>query len=117
MDAFAAFINPGDELIVFEPVFEFYYQQNEMFGGVTRYFQMDQPTKDSNEWTINFAELRKVFNEKTRMIIINTPHNPTGKMLNEEEIKQFIDILKDFPRVIVLADEVQRIRFHTANMS
>ena len=40
------------------------------------------------------------------MIVINTPHNPTGKMLTEIEIKEFLDILKDFPRVIIIADEV-----------
>lgn len=106
MDAFASFIDEGDETILFEPVFEFYYQQNELFGGKTRYFSIDPPKGNSDKWTIDFKALRKCFTNKTKMILLNTPHNPIGKMYTEQDIHEFISILKDFPNVLVLSDEV-----------
>ena len=107
VDAFGAFIEEGDETILFEPVFEFYYQQNELFGGKSRYFPMDPPKSGQNEWKIDFKALRKCFTKHTKMIVLNTPQNPVGKMYTEEDIHEFVQILKDFPNCIVLSDEVQ----------
>src|SRR4051812_15911176 len=99
-------MNPEDEMIVIEPAFEYYYEQNNVFGGRTKYFEMTPPDKSSSEWKINFTELRKFFNEKTKMLIINTPQNPTGKVLTEDEILELAAIMKDFPKAILLSDEV-----------
>ena len=106
MNCTAAFINPDDEVLMIEPAFEYYYEQNSVFGGKSRYYAMSPPSENNSQWSINFKELRKMFNDKTKMLILNTPHNPTGKMLTEAEIQEFIAILRDFPRVIVLSDEV-----------
>ena len=105
----AAFLEPGDEIIVFEPVFEFYITQAEIYGAKPVFFAMDEPKEDSDEWTINFEKLESLFNEKTRMIILNTPHNPTGKMLTMDDIEKVKKILDKYPKVIVLADEVRLI--------
>lgn len=102
-----AFMNPDDEMIVIEPAFEYYYETNNVFGGKTRYFEMTPPDRTTSEWKIDFTELRKLFNDKTKMIVLNTPQNPTGKVLTEEEILAFIGILRDYPKVIVLSDEVR----------
>jgi aspartate/methionine/tyrosine aminotransferase len=104
-----AFLEPGDEIIVFEPVFEFYISQAEIYGAKPKFFAMDEPKEDSDEWTINFEKLESCFNEKTRMIILNTPHNPTGKMLTKDELEKVTKILAKYPRVIVLSDEVIHI--------
>ena len=101
-----AFMNPEDAMTVIEPAFEYYYEQNNVFGGRTKYFEMTPPSRDSSEWTIDFTELRKFFNEKTKMLIINTPQNPTGKVLSEAEILELAAILRDFPKVVLLSDEV-----------
>ena len=108
-NAMIGFMNPDDEMIVIEPAFEYYYEQNNVFGGITRYFEMTPPSKTSSQWTINFAELRKYFNDKTKLFVLNTPQNPSGKMLTEEEANELIAILKDFPKVILLSDEVNII--------
>lgn len=105
-NALAAFLEAGDEVIVFEPVFEFYFAQAEIAGAKMRYFSMNEPSADSDEWTIDFEKLETYFNEKTRFIFLNTPHNPTGKILTKEDIERIYKILEKFPRVIVLADEV-----------
>jgi aspartate/methionine/tyrosine aminotransferase len=62
------------------------------------------------EWTLDFAELRAAFTPRTRAILVNTPQNPTGKMMTRAELEQLADILRDFPRVVAVADEVRRER-------
>jgi len=105
-NALASFVEEGDEVIVFEPVFEFYFAQAEIYGGKVKYFSLNEPTADSDSWTIDFEKLESYFTEKTRIILLNTPHNPTGKILKREDLERIYKILEKFPRVIVLADEV-----------
>lgn len=107
----SAFLEEGDEIIVFEPVFEFYFAQAEISGAKVRYFSFDEPRAGSDEWTINFEKLESFFNEKTRIILLNTPHNPTGKILTKDDMEKISKILNKFPRVIVLADEVYYFSF------
>ena len=105
-NSFAAFIEEGDEVIVVEPVFEFYCAQAQVFGAKLRFFPLDSPKEGSDEWTMDFEKLETYFNEKTRIILLNTPQNPTGKILKRDEIEKVVKILEKFPRVIVLSDEV-----------
>lgn len=60
------------------------------------------------EWTLDMEELRAAFTPRTRAIILNTPQNPTGKMLSREELEGVAAILKDFPRVVAVSDEVRQ---------
>lgn len=59
------------------------------------------------EWTLDMEELRAAFTPRTRAIILNTPQNPTGKMMSREELEAIAAILKDFPRVVAVSDEVR----------
>jgi aspartate/methionine/tyrosine aminotransferase len=77
-----ATINPGDEVIVFEPYYENYGPDAIIAGAVPRYVTLHPP-----EWRFDEAELAAAFNSKTRAIIINTPHNPTGKVFSREELE------------------------------
>lgn len=77
-----ATINPGDEVIVFEPYYENYGPDAIIAGAVPRYVTLHPP-----EWRFDEAELAAAFNAKTRAIIINTPHNPTGKVFTREELE------------------------------
>lgn len=105
-NACCAFLNEGDEVVTFEPGFESYFVQPMMFGGILRTFALTEPRGDSDKWTINFEEFEKLFNEKTRFLILNTPQNPTGKVFDEDEIKKFVDIAHKWPRLIVIMEEI-----------
>ena len=72
-----AIINPGDEVIVFEPFYENYGPDAILSGAKRRYVKLKPPN-----WEIDFNELTEAFNNKTKAIIINTPNNPTGKVFN-----------------------------------
>lgn len=104
-------LNPGDEVIVFEPFFDQYISNIEIPGGVVRYVPLSPPeglserVTTGDEWKIDFDLLQETINEKTKCIIINTPHNPIGKVFTREELKQLGDIcVKN--NVYIISDEV-----------
>ena len=72
-----ASVDPGDEVIVFEPFYENYGPDAILAGAVPRYVRLREP-----EWTLDPDELRRAFSNRTRAIVINTPTNPTGKVLH-----------------------------------
>ncbi len=78
-----AIINPGDEIIVFEPFYENYGPDGILSGATPRYVTLNAP-----DWEFSFEELERTFNEKTKAIIINTPHNPTGKVFSKQELEE-----------------------------
>ena len=78
-----AIINPGDEIIVFEPFYENYGPDGILSGATPRYVTLNAP-----DWEFSVEELERTFNEKTKAIIINTPNNPTGKVFSKQELKE-----------------------------
>jgi aspartate/methionine/tyrosine aminotransferase len=78
-----AIINPGDEIIVFEPFYENYGPDSILSGATPRYVTLNAP-----DWEFSFEELKRTFNEKTKAIIINTPNNPTGKVFSKQELEE-----------------------------
>jgi methionine aminotransferase len=98
--AIAATIREDDEVIIFEPAYDCYQPAIEVAGGKTVYLQLKAP-----DYSIDWTEVQKVFNHRTRMIIINTPHNPTGSVLSDDDMRQLEKIVKDSDTVIV-SDEV-----------
>jgi len=111
LSAFMAFIEPGDEVIVFEPFFDQYISNIEMPGGKVVYVPMHPPkdgatkTLSAAEWTIDFDELERAITPRTKMLVINTPHNPVGKVFSREELQKIADLcLKN--KIIILSDEV-----------
>jgi aminotransferase len=95
-----ATINPGDEVIVFEPYYENYGPDAIIAGAVPRYVTLHPP-----EWRIDETELAAAFNEKTRAIIINTPHNPTGKVFSREELTLIAKYCQKW-NVLAFTDEI-----------
>lgn len=79
--AMLATVDPGDEVVVFEPYYENYGPDAILAGAVTRYVSLRPP-----DWHFDEAELRRAFNDRTRAIIINTPNNPTGKVFTRDEL-------------------------------
>lgn len=109
--AFTAFLEEGQEVIVFEPFFDQYLANITLPGGVVRYVPMmppkddDKRVCDASEWTIDFDLLEKTINEKTKMIVLNTPHNPVGKVLSEDELGKIAEIAVRH-NLVILSDEV-----------
>jgi N-succinyldiaminopimelate aminotransferase len=93
-------VNPGDEVIVFEPFYDAYVPNIIMAGGIPRFVPLRPP-----DWGIDLAALSAAFNERTRMIMINTPHNPTGKVFGDGELNLIARLCEKW-NVIALTDEV-----------
>ena len=97
--AISAIIKEEDEVIIFEPAFESYAPSIILNGGKPVYVKLKEPT-----FRIDWDELRKRISSKTRMILINTPHNPTGSVFSEEDMKQ-LERLTNGTNIILLGDE------------
>lgn len=100
MAAMMALVDPGDEVIVFEPYYENYGPDAILSGAVPRFVKMHEP-----DWSIDEAELAAAFSDKTRAIIINTPNNPTGKVFTREELSVIADLCRKWD-VIAITDEI-----------
>ncbi|MCP5099943.1 MAG: aminotransferase class I/II-fold pyridoxal phosphate-dependent enzyme [Chloroflexi bacterium] len=93
-------VNPGEEVIFFEPFYDSYVPSTTMAGGIPRYYTLRPPA-----WEINREELAALFNDNTRLIMINTPHNPTGKVFTEAELQMIAELCQQHD-VIAVTDEV-----------
>ena len=99
-DAVLGIVNPGDEVIVFEPTYDAYVPDIQMAGGVARAVTLHPP-----RWEWDPDELAAAFTPRTRAVMINTPHNPTGKVFARAELEALaaLCIAHD---VVVISDEV-----------
>ncbi len=97
--AIQAFINPGDEVILFEPFYDAYQADVILAGGIPKYVTLHKP-----EFNFDKNELISAINHKTKMLIINSPHNPSGKVFTIEELSQIADIAQSY-NLLVLSDE------------
>lgn len=96
----SAFIRPDDEVIIFKPAYDCYEPAIALYGGKTVPIQLKAP-----EYKMDWTEVAQNISSKTKMIIINTPHNPSGTLFSEEDMKSLQNILKG-TNIIVLSDEV-----------
>jgi methionine aminotransferase len=98
--AISALVRAGDEVIVFEPAYDSYVPSIEVNGGVAVPLRLKSP-----DYRIDWDQVRDMVSPKTRMIMINTPHNPTGTVLGQEDIKALSEIVANTD-ILVLSDEV-----------
>jgi aminotransferase len=101
-----AIINLGDEIIIFEPFYENYGPDCLLSGAKPVYISLKPP-----DWHFNREKLKKLFNENTKAIIINTPNNPTGKVFSEEELKLIADLCIQYD-CIAITDEIYEHIFY-----
>jgi aspartate/methionine/tyrosine aminotransferase len=92
MSAMMAIINPGDEIVVFEPFYENYGPDAILSGATPRFVRMHPPKNADAQWTYDPQELAAAFNTKTKAIILNTPNNPTGKVFTRPELEFIRDL-------------------------
>jgi aminotransferase len=93
-------VDPGDEVVVFEPFYENYGPDCILSGAVPRYVTLRAP-----DWSIDPDELRRAFTSKTRAIIVNTPHNPTGKVYSRSELELIAQLCIEHD-AIAITDEI-----------
>jgi len=98
-------LNPGDEVIVFEPFFDFHQVCAVMAGATPRFVTLRPPAGNESAFTFDEAELRRAFTSRTRAIIVNTPHNPTGKVFTRAELELIASLCRQHD-VIAITDEV-----------
>lgn len=98
--AVAALVHPGDEVIVFEPVYDSYVPSIELAGGVVKRARLSAP-----DYRPDWAAVRALVSPKTRMIMINTPHNPSGTVWSPDDMRALCDLVRG-TGIIVVADEV-----------
>ena len=92
MSAMMAIINPGDEIVVFEPYYENYGPDAILSGATPRFVKMKPPANENDLWSYDPAEVAAAFGPKTKAIILNTPNNPTGKVFTRAELEFIRDL-------------------------
>jgi len=98
--AMLAVVNPGDEVVLFEPFYENYGPDTELCGATRRYVTLYPP-----DWSFDPEELRRAFNSRTKAIVLNSPNNPTGKVFSRQEL-EFIAGLCQEHDALAITDEI-----------
>jgi aminotransferase len=98
--AMLAVVNPGDEVIVFEPFYENYGPDCTLSGAVPRFVRLR-----GKDWEMDRDEVRAAFGPKTKAILINTPHNPTGKVFDRDELEFLAELCRQHD-VLAITDEI-----------
>jgi methionine aminotransferase len=98
--AITAVVNPNDEVIIFEPAFDCYAPAIKLMGGIVKSMELEPP-----DYKIPWDMVRRLINNKTRMIILNSPHNPTATILHQHDIDELSALVKN-QDILILSDEV-----------
>jgi aminotransferase len=100
LSALLALVNPGDEVVVFEPFYENYGPDAILCGARPRFVRLAEP-----DWTFDEGELRRAFGPRTKALILNTPNNPTGKVFSREELSAIAKLCETHG-VVAVSDEI-----------
>lgn len=98
--AIQALIHAGDEVIIFDPSYDSYAPSIQLVGGRAIHIALN-----STDFSVDWNQVQAAINDKTRMIIVNTPHNPTGAIWSKQDWLNLIDLIQD-KNIVVLSDEV-----------
>uniref|UniRef100_A0AAV1UB27 Aminotransferase class I/classII large domain-containing protein n=1 Tax=Peronospora matthiolae TaxID=2874970 RepID=A0AAV1UB27_9STRA len=108
----SAVLEPGDEVLTLEPYFDAYVTVAQLHGvrakGVPFRYKPDKSSDvlSSRDFIVDMDKLEAKITSKTKLLILNSPHNPTGKALSRDEVLQFAHVLEKYPDIVVLSDEV-----------
>ncbi len=101
-NAIQTVINPGNEVLIPMPSWVSYTEMVKLAGGKVVPVQ----TQYENRYCLTADELRAALTEKTRMLILCSPNNPTGSIYSHSQLKEIVEVLREFPEVVVLSDEI-----------
>ncbi len=104
-------INPGDEVIIPTPAWVSYVEMVKLAEGVT----VEVPASIEQDFKITPQQLRDAITPRTRMVMLCSPSNPTGSVYSKSELQGLVDVLKDYPEILVLSDEIYRHINFTGN--
>ena len=97
-------INPGDEVVIPTPAWGSYVEMVKLAEGVT----VEVPATIEQDFKITPRQLRDAITPRTKMVLFCSPSNPTGSVYSREELQQLVEVLKDYPNILVLSDEIYR---------
>ena len=103
---FLALVDPGDEVIVLEPFYENYGPDAILAGAAPVFVPLERPN-----WTLDTDRLRKAFTKRTKAIIVNTPHNPTGRVLTREEMNLIAELCQRHDAWVITDEIYEHIRY------
>jgi len=104
-------LEQGDEVLLMEPFFDLYMGQILLAGGKPVFVPLE-PTEEG-EWKIDMKKVEEKVSKKTRIIVLNSPHNPTGKVFSLAEMEALAEIVRKHERIVVISDEVYKYIIHT----
>lgn len=99
--AITAITSPGDECIVFEPAYDSYMPAVQLSGGIVKPIKLN-----SENFSLPWGEIHKTVTERTRFILLNSPQNPGGSVISEDDKKQFEELVNKFPHLTIICDDV-----------
>jgi len=112
MSTMCAIINPGDEVVIFEPFYENYGPDVLMSGATPRFVTLREP-----DWSFDEKELSKAFNRKTKAIVINTPNNPTGKVFTRAELEFIAKLCRKWDTLAITDEVYEHILYEGTHVS
>lgn len=101
-----ALLNPGDEVVLFEPFYENYWPDSQLSGAVCRYVTLRPP-----DWTFDPGQLRAAFTKRTRALILNTPNNPTGRVFTRDELTAIARLCQEYDCLLITDEIYEHIIF------
>jgi aspartate/methionine/tyrosine aminotransferase len=104
-----AMLNPGDEVVLFEPFYENYGPDTQLCGAESKYVKLRAP-----DWTFDPDELRRAFSPRTKAIILNSPNNPTGKVFTRQELECIAALCQEFDALAVTDEIYEHILYDGA---
>ena len=121
--ALSTLLRPGDEVVLFEPFFDLYLKQISLLGAIPKFVRLGAQQSSEDYWNIDFDALERTITPRTKVLILNSPHNPTGKVFTRLEMETLASIVRRNPQItgninsftftllferIVISDEVYK---------
>ncbi len=107
--ALTALVRPGDEVVLFQPAYDSYLPAVQLSGGLPRFVTLRYP-----DYRIDWDDVRRVVTPKTRVILLNTPHNPTGMMWSQDDMRELRGVLARTDAVVISDEVYEHVRFDGA---
>jgi methionine aminotransferase len=101
-----ALVHPGDEVVLFQPAYDSYTPAIQLSGGIPRYVTLRYP-----DYRIDWDEVRRTVTARTRVIVLNTPHNPTGMVWTADDVRALTGVLAHTDAIVVSDEVCEHVRF------